>query len=89
MKAVRAVISRWASDMSQCPAEGDKTQTPQETNFSIKLSPSPALLCVTVRFMIDDRLAPDSLDGLVSTEGNLANEPFDLHNCVCGSRQGV
>ena len=30
------VLQMWVS----APAEGDKTQTPQETNFSIKLAPS-------------------------------------------------
>lgn len=43
MRAVRPVISHFTSDMSQCPAERDTIQTPQETNFSIKLSPSPVL----------------------------------------------
>lgn len=46
-------------------------------------------MCVTVKIMIDDRLVPDSLDGLASAEDNPANELFDLHNCVWGSRQKV
>lgn len=41
MRAVRAVIFHCTSDMSQCPSEGDRRQTTQETSFSIKLSPSP------------------------------------------------
>lgn len=88
MRAVRAVISHCTSDMSQCLAEGDKTQTPQETNFSIKLSPSPALqrnwFCVSQQslWLTTDWFQSDS------TEDNPANELFDLHNNVCGCQTG-
>lgn len=41
-------------------------------------------MCVTVVFVIDDRLILGSLDGLVSDD-NLANGPYDLHNYGCGS----
>lgn len=81
-RQIRAVISHCTSDMSQCPSEGDKTQTPQETNFSIKLSPSRVLgrnwLCVTVKLMIDDG-ETDSIEIM------LQSEMFDLLYCkMCG-----